>query len=334
MSKERLIFYGLVLAAIVIIAVSICLVIAKKISRPAHKVNGILITIAILICYFCLLNYAFSREGILYDAVEWEQGAYKNDIYYTEAGEKFYIQDDYLISESDAAETHKLSDAYLNIKSFLVFDEKHIFEQIEDSQVYVSEEYGHVYPLQACSWNIFGSFVAPEKSGIVVRGIYIIPFSLCEEYSNIHKQILATIGLFGMLAPVLVITFKIIYLCLMKGGVELKKDYEYYSKIFVFPCAFAVALITDIANSFLEFLIIETLFLAFVFWVIPFVQRSAEIEYNETGKGKCYPRGMLLKNMLEEADWQEVASWRKSYAVILAIYVTVWIAISVISSMW
>lgn len=335
MDRVTLLKWHVFIVVIVAVITILCWRIGKAMKRPIYWINLLIIGIVLCMMFFYSSDYVFDRDGIRYEEIEWINGAYKNQMYYTKDGQAFHIQNETVVF-ADGEKTFLLSCVYLDADGYLVFDWDDSFERLNDSGVYLSDEYGHVYDLQSCSWNIFGKFVIPEKKGIVICGTYIYPFSVCEEYPVLKDQILSNIGGWFMAAPFLFINLRILYLIMKQKHFEKKNlDQKLYYNCMCYIVsisAVGVIYIIDSADSFMCFFIYELLFSSIMLIVIPLIQGRTYVEHTDDIE-KRYPRGMMLRDLIENSVPSEVSLWRKRYIGLVFIDICLWIVICILHAL-
>lgn len=327
----------MLISAILIIIMVMCWCIGKLMKRPIYWINILLTgTVFIVLCFYSS-SYVFNQEGIRYEEIEWINSAYKEQIYYTENGQAFCIQNDMMVAINETELSYSLDCAYLNAKGYLIFDSDGSFKRLDGSNVYLSEKYGHVYDLQFCSWDIWGNLVTPEKKGVIIRGRDLLPFSLLEEYPGVKERIFSGIGFWIMAVPFLLTMLKTLYFVIEQKKFENRQLYQYfyycYMNFIISILGFNVAVMTDFSNSFMSFFIYEIVFSGIVLIIIPFIQGRGQTEFNVEEITEVYPKGMTLKDMRQNSIPFEVSFWRKKYITLVLIYIFLWFVICVIHSM-
>jgi hypothetical protein len=190
-----------------------------------------------------------------------------------------------------------------------------------------------VYELRSCAWNVWGNLITPEGRGIKIGNLYLVPFSLIEEYRDLKDQILSLIGCCSMFALVFLSTVKIIYL-LIKGKKASHKDYNVCMSLVLSMAAFLNMIgMTGIFNSFMIFFI-GTLISSVAIWnIMAFIQGRVQMEYfMEKEIKEAYPKGVTLKDMKAHAVPSEVSLWRKRYIKLISLYTIWWLVLCVIYS--
>lgn len=323
MNRTTCIEYYILISAILAVVMIVLWRIAKRQKRSVYWLNFILGVIVVFGLFLYSTMYVYNQAGIRYDEIEWIDGAYKDQVYYTESGQIFYIQNDMLIPVNGVGLSYSLDCSYLNDKGYLVFDPDHSFTQLDVSNeyvlmtygdsagVYLSEEYGHVYELRSCSWNLWGNLVTSERKGIKIGNLYLVPFRLMEKYFILKDRILCTVGYNVMAFPAYFALFKLLYVLVKevkKGTKAGPKDYNACMNFLVFEFAFLdVTAIADYTNSFISFLVGIIISLVCAWYILTFVQGGLRMEYLMEEKVEdLYPKGVTLRDMKEHADPSEV----------------------------
>lgn len=313
--------------------------IGKVIKRPVYEIVCLLIGIGLFAQVLFLGTVVFDLEGNIYDSMDWKNGIYKKETYYTENGDAFLIQGDYLIDKNNPGITYEIEDCYLNMEGYLIFDEQGRYKSTSNEDIFISEEQIHVYPLSSCSWDIWGNFNAPEPKGIYAGGMYFAPCTIlmADEDISIYPGIINFLmGIFEVIPIVSLLVIVIILLIeaikAIKNKTNVKDDvqyrlFEYLSLILILFLGQAVI---GNSKSFTNLLIKWCLCLAMGYAVLSFLQGDAEMEFIKQNKAD-YPNGVFLRDMLQNADKEEVTRWRHRFVKWSCVQLIVLIGISLLN---
>lgn len=350
--RSQLNCYYWIAFIICIVSALVMAYIETKIYRPTYWFSFFIVVIVFFGINIISTDNIFDADGNQYNFIDWEDGAYKNAIYYTKDGEAFYIQDDKVISKKDSKHTFDIDKTYLDSSGNLIFDKENKFHKTWRIGIFSSTKQEHVYEMSQCGWDVFGNFKIPEARGFRFAGYYFSPCSsemidnpnIIEEDGEYEYEdaleivtvililIFAELPLVLQFISMLILIFSIIKAIIKKTKVTDNFQYKFLMKYFFAVVTLLLqTIMLSSTNSFIDLILRWISYMILLYIAVPYLQGGLQISYIYDKEDE-YPNGILLKDMFQMADGKETYKLRVRLMVASSISMVYWIITSIIYS--